>query len=202
VWSHSDNGVMDAETLANACRRMFVAMRTYSARAARLTRERDMLLRSRDEARFTLDLRAARLRTLAQELGREADNLCIVEPRAESERPLKRSHYDERPYPRFPSGVLVASSAPLFLQYLRINAFGSADSCSHVSSLASYPSHLTRYSRAPSAASPKSTSFSTTNSPCVEAPIGLEGLLASFECVGRSKWTFLFPGRRGCPSDR
>jgi hypothetical protein len=95
VWSYSDNGVMDAETLANACRGMFVAMRTHSARAARLTRERDMLLRSRDEARFTLELRAARLRTLAQELGREADNLYIVEPRADSERPLKRSHYDE-----------------------------------------------------------------------------------------------------------
>jgi hypothetical protein len=74
---------------------MFVAMRTHSARAARLTRESDILLRSREEARFTLELRAARLRTLAQELGREADNLYIVEPRAESERPLKRSHYDE-----------------------------------------------------------------------------------------------------------
>jgi hypothetical protein len=53
------------------------------------------MLRSRDEARFTLELRAARLRTLAQELGREANNLYIVGPRAESERPLKRSHYDE-----------------------------------------------------------------------------------------------------------
>jgi hypothetical protein len=95
VWSYSYNGVMDAETLANACRVMFVAMRTHSARAARLTREREMLLRSRDEARFTLELRAARLRTLAQGLGREADNIYIVEPRAESERPLKRSHYDE-----------------------------------------------------------------------------------------------------------
>jgi hypothetical protein len=52
-----------------------------------------MLLRSRDEAMFTLYLRAARLRTLAQELGREAENLYIVEPRAEAERPLKRSHY-------------------------------------------------------------------------------------------------------------
>jgi hypothetical protein len=95
VWSYSDNGVMDAETLATACRGMFVAMRTHSARAACLTRERYILLRSRDEARFTLELRAARLRTLAQELGREADYLYIVEPRAESERPLKRSHYDE-----------------------------------------------------------------------------------------------------------
>jgi hypothetical protein len=104
---------MDAETLANACRGMFVAMRTHSARAALLIRERDMLLRSRDEARFTLELRAARLRTSAQKLGREADNLYIVEPRAEPERPLKRSHYDERLSPRFPSGVLVASSAPL-----------------------------------------------------------------------------------------
>jgi hypothetical protein len=65
AWSYSDNGVMDAETLANACRGMFVAMLTDSARAARLTRERDMLLRSRDEAKFTLELRAARMRTLA-----------------------------------------------------------------------------------------------------------------------------------------
>jgi hypothetical protein len=103
---------MDAETLANSCRGMFVAMRTHSARAARLTRERDMLLRSREEDRYTLELRAARLRTLAQKLGREADNLYIVEPRAEPERPLKRSHYDERFSPRFPSRVLVASSAP------------------------------------------------------------------------------------------
>jgi hypothetical protein len=95
VWSYSDNGVMDAETLATACPGMIVAMRTHSARAARLTRERDMLLRSRDEARLTLESRAARLRTLAQELGREADNLYIVEPRADSERPLKRSRYDE-----------------------------------------------------------------------------------------------------------
>jgi hypothetical protein len=79
VWSYSDNGVMDAETLANACRGIFVAMRTLSVRAARLTRERDMLLRSRDEAMFTLELRAARLRTMAQELGREADNLYIVD---------------------------------------------------------------------------------------------------------------------------
>jgi hypothetical protein len=84
---------MDAETLAS--RGMFVAMRTHSARAARLTRERDMILRSRDEARFTLELRAARLRTWAQELGLEADYLYIVEPRAEWERRLKRSHYDE-----------------------------------------------------------------------------------------------------------
>jgi hypothetical protein len=74
---------------------MFVAMSTHSAHAARLTRERDMLLRSRDEVRFTLELRAGRLLTLAQELGREADNLYILEPRAESERPLKRSKYDE-----------------------------------------------------------------------------------------------------------
>jgi hypothetical protein len=63
---------MDAETLANACRGMFVAMRTHCARAARLTRERDILLRCRDEARFTLELRAARLRTFDQELGRAA----------------------------------------------------------------------------------------------------------------------------------
>jgi hypothetical protein len=54
VWSYSENGVMDAETLATACRGMFVAMSTHSARAARLTRERDMLLRSRDESRLTL----------------------------------------------------------------------------------------------------------------------------------------------------
>jgi hypothetical protein len=86
---------MDAETLANACRGMFVVMRTNSVRAAHLTRERDMLLRSRDKYRLTLELRAARLRTLAQELGREAENLYIVEPRAESERPSERSHYDE-----------------------------------------------------------------------------------------------------------
>ena len=70
-------------------------MRTHSARAARLARERDMLLRSRDEARFALELRAVRLRTLAQELGREAENLYTVEPRPESDRPLKRSHYDD-----------------------------------------------------------------------------------------------------------
>jgi hypothetical protein len=95
VWSYSENGVMDTETLATACRGMFVAMRTHSTRAARLTRERDMLLRYRDKARLNLELRAARLRTLAQELGLEADNIYIVEPFAESERPLKRSHYDE-----------------------------------------------------------------------------------------------------------
>ena len=95
VWSYSASGVMDVETLATACRGMFVAMRTHSARAARLTRERDMLLRSRDEARFALELRAVRLRTLAQELGREAENLYTVEPRPESDRPLKRSHYDD-----------------------------------------------------------------------------------------------------------
>jgi hypothetical protein len=53
VWSYSDSGVMDAETLANTCRGMFVAMRTHSARAARLTREHDMLFSSRDEVRFT-----------------------------------------------------------------------------------------------------------------------------------------------------
>jgi hypothetical protein len=76
--SYSDNGMMDAQTLANACRGMFVAMRTHSARAARLTREREMLLRSRDEARFTLELRAARLRTLAQELGREAESRVLI----------------------------------------------------------------------------------------------------------------------------
>jgi hypothetical protein len=105
---------MDAETLANACRGMFVAMRTLSARAARLTRGRDMLLPSRDEARLKFELSAARLRTLAQEMGREAENLYIIEPRAEWERPLKRSHYDEFPYSRFPSGTLVASSAPRF----------------------------------------------------------------------------------------
>jgi hypothetical protein len=95
VWSYSDNGVMDVETLANACPGMFVAMRTHSARAVRLNSERDMLLRSRDEARLTLELRAARLRTLAQELGREAENLYVVEPRTESERPLKCSNYEE-----------------------------------------------------------------------------------------------------------
>jgi hypothetical protein len=95
VWYYSDSGVMNNETLANACRGMFMEMRTHSARAARLTRERDMLLGSRDEARFTLELRAARLWTLAQELGCEAETLYVVEPRTESERPLKRSHYDE-----------------------------------------------------------------------------------------------------------
>jgi hypothetical protein len=95
VCSYFDNGVMDAETLVNACRGMFVAMRTHSTRAARLTRERDMLLSYRDEDRFTLELRAARLRTLARELGGEAENLCVVEPRAESELPLKRSHCDD-----------------------------------------------------------------------------------------------------------
>jgi hypothetical protein len=57
-------------------------------------------------------------------------------------------------------------------------------------------------SRVPSAGSPKSTSFSTTKSPCVDAQSGIEGLLASFEGVGRSKRTFLFPIRRGCPSYR
>jgi hypothetical protein len=45
---------MDAETLANACSGMFVAMRTHSTRADRLTRERNMLFRSRDKAKVHL----------------------------------------------------------------------------------------------------------------------------------------------------
>jgi hypothetical protein len=90
---------------------MFLVMRTRAPRAARLTRERALLLRSRDEVRFTLYLRAARLRTLAQELVREAENLYLMEPSPESERPLKRFHYDERSHPWLPSGALVASSA-------------------------------------------------------------------------------------------
>jgi hypothetical protein len=54
-----------------------------------------MLVRSRDEDRFKLELLAARLRTLAQELGCEAENLYVMEPHADSGRPLKSSHYDE-----------------------------------------------------------------------------------------------------------
>jgi hypothetical protein len=95
VWSYSRSGVMDAEAMANACRGMFLAMRTQAVRAEQLTRERDALRRERDEAEFTLGLRAVRLRTLAQELDREAASLSAVESRQEVDRPHKRSRYDE-----------------------------------------------------------------------------------------------------------
>jgi hypothetical protein len=45
VWSYSRSGSMDAEAMANACRGMFLAMRTQAARAEQLARERDTLRR-------------------------------------------------------------------------------------------------------------------------------------------------------------
>jgi hypothetical protein len=65
-----------------------------SSLVARLTRERDMLLRSWDEARPAWNYGGAR-RTRARELGRKAENLYIKEPRDEVERPMKRSHHDK-----------------------------------------------------------------------------------------------------------
>jgi hypothetical protein len=96
---------MDAEAMENACRGMFLAMRTQAARAEQLARERDTLRRERDKAEFTLGLLAVRLRTLAQELEREAANLSAVEPRPEAERPRKRSRYDEYALRGFPKGL-------------------------------------------------------------------------------------------------
>jgi hypothetical protein len=95
VWSYSRSGVMNAEVIANACRWMFLAMRTQAARAEQLARQQDTLRRERDEADFNLGLRAVRLRTVAQELEREVANLSAVESRPEAERPHKRSRYDE-----------------------------------------------------------------------------------------------------------
>jgi hypothetical protein len=95
AWSYPLSGVMDAEAMANACRGMFLEIRTQAARAEQLARERDTLRRERDEAEFTLGLRAVRLRNLAQELEREAASISAVESRPEVERPHKRSRYDE-----------------------------------------------------------------------------------------------------------
>jgi hypothetical protein len=86
---------MDAEAMTNSCRGMFLAKRTHAVRAEQLNRERDALRRERDEAEFTLGLRAVRLRTLAQELDREAASISAVESRLEVDRPHKRYRYDE-----------------------------------------------------------------------------------------------------------
>jgi hypothetical protein len=81
--------------MANACRGIFLAMRTQAASAERLARERDALLRDRDEAGFDLGWSAVPLQTLAQELDHEATSFSAVEPRPGSERPTNWTRYDD-----------------------------------------------------------------------------------------------------------
>jgi hypothetical protein len=95
LWSYARGGRMDAGVVAAALRGMFLSMQAQAARADRRTRERDELLRERDESGFSRSLRAARLRTLAKELEKEADSLSGVEPRVEDERPSKRARYED-----------------------------------------------------------------------------------------------------------
>jgi hypothetical protein len=51
-----------------------------SARAAQLSGERDLLPGSYNEASYTWEISAARQRSWAQGLGREAENFYVLEP--------------------------------------------------------------------------------------------------------------------------
>jgi hypothetical protein len=58
-----------------------------SARAAQLSGELDLLSGSYNEPSFTWKISAARQRSRAQGLGREAENLYVLEPHPESGHP-------------------------------------------------------------------------------------------------------------------
>jgi hypothetical protein len=68
-----------------------LVMHTLSARAAHLSGERDMLPGSFNEAIFTWEIPAARPRSLLQILGREVENLYVLETHPKSGHPITAS---------------------------------------------------------------------------------------------------------------